>query len=66
MGFTKIKSNKKTVEPDYGISYNQLPKITHHNFCPYQQAYNQFKSPFNPNQKKSQFDSPLPLTRGCI
>ena len=24
------KSNKKTVEPDYGISYNQLPKITHH------------------------------------
>ena len=27
MGFTKIKSNKKTVEPDYGISYNQ------HNFA---------------------------------
>ena len=66
------KNQTKKVEPDYGISYNQLPKITHHLFVQIskhilskktQQAYNQFKSAFKLNQMKSQFDSPLPLTR---
>ena len=139
MGFTK-KIKQKKVEPDYGISYNQLPKITQHlsiqiskhiissnhhlilikrnhklillyhwlrmhidampetssewglqkksnkknswtwlwhliksitennssSLYPNQQAYNQFKSAFNLNQMKSQFDHPLPLTRGGI
>ena len=139
MGFTK-KIKQKKVEPDYGISYNQLPKITQHlsiqinkhiissnhhlilikrnhklillyhwledayrryawnkfwmgfttkikqknswtwlwhliqsitennssSLCPNKKAYNQFKSAFNLNQMKSQFDHPLPLTRGGI